>query len=100
MPASSRKTAAMARKSARVKRNSRSSPATTMGEATRSGARVMLSGIDQLPLVRRRDRLVDDGGDIEDQGDAAVAKDGGGGHAWDVAIIGFEALNDDLALAV
>ena len=37
--------------------------------------------------------------DVEDQGDAAVAGDGGARHVADAAEVGFEVLHDDLLLA-
>ena len=40
------------------------------------------------------------GVDVEDEGDAAVAEDGGGGDARHVAVVRLEALDDDLALAL
>ena len=45
-------------------------------------------------------RVGDHGIDVEDQGDAAVAEDRGGGDAGDVAVVRFQALDDDLALAL
>ena len=41
---------------------------------------------------------VDDASGVEDQTDAAVAKDGSTGHAFDATEAGAECLRDDLAL--
>ena len=45
-------------------------------------------------------RAGDDGIDVEDERDAAVAEDGGGGDARHMRVVGFQALDDDLALAL
>ena len=45
-------------------------------------------------------RTGDDRVDVEDQGDAAIAEDGRGGDAGNVPVIGLQALDDDLALAL
>ena len=42
----------------------------------------------------------DDGGDVEDQGDAAVAQDGRRGDARHLPVVGLEALDHHLALAL
>src|ERR1700754_5041334 len=42
----------------------------------------------------------DDGVDVEDQGDAAVTQDGGGGDARHLLVVGLQALDHDLALAL
>ena len=41
----------------------------------------------------------DDGVDVENDGHATIAEDGRAGHAEDAAVIGLEALDDDLLLA-
>src|SRR6187402_2412704 len=46
--------------------------------------------------ARRCDHSID----VQDEGDAAIAEDGGSRDARDVGIIGLEALDDDLALAL
>src|SRR5688572_1980060 len=51
-------------------------------------------------LQRLTARGADNRINIEDERHAAIAEDGGGGNARDVGVVGLEALDDDLALAL
>ena len=77
-------------------------PAAVQSDFVRRFVIVSLSGRGErrFELQGLAARRRDDGVDVQDESDAAITENGGGGDAGNMGVVGFEALDDDLALAL